>query len=268
MPGLGPGFVIVVLGFILALARKYIPAAATIELSADERNAVATSHWWFPNFAMVAFGAIFAYISYILLIAINRYLAASDGSPEMILWPQSAIWWFFPGLVALALSWDVTTILYGLAGHPLEARLYRFESSRQAGFDTTKLSRWLIVVIMVPVGIGTLLALPEHVSLGQDEIHDCGFAFARCEVFRYRDARRMTVIDGYRMRDGKLDPRAGIVIDFADGRRWSSANTGDFQRNVDANLKAFLAGKISLPFGHAETEKDIPPFGDEPKAKP
>jgi hypothetical protein len=50
----------------------------------------------------------------------------------------------------------------------------------------------------------------------------------------------MTVIDGFRQRDGKLVKRAGIVLDFADGRRWSSAAISNFEPNVDPELLKYI----------------------------
>lgn len=71
----------------------------------------------------------------------------------------------------------------------------------------------------------------------------------------------MTEIEGFRDRDGKLNRRAGIVVDFADGRRWSSAGTGDFHDGVDPALVAFLRKRIRLPLEQAQTEVDIPKAG-------
>lgn len=70
----------------------------------------------------------------------------------------------------------------------------------------------------------------------------------------------MTIIEGFRNRDGKLTRRAGIVIDFSDGNRWSSADYGDFRAGVDPALADFLQGKTHLDYDYAETEADIPPL--------
>jgi hypothetical protein len=68
----------------------------------------------------------------------------------------------------------------------------------------------------------------------------------------------MTQIEGFRDRDGKLSRRAGIVVDFADGRRWSSADTGDFRDSVYPALLACLTERSRLPLEQAQTEVDIP----------
>jgi hypothetical protein len=68
----------------------------------------------------------------------------------------------------------------------------------------------------------------------------------------------MTLVEGFRDRDGRLRPRAGIVLDFADGRRWSSADMGDFRNSVDPALSTYLVERTGLPLEHAETASDIP----------
>ena len=70
----------------------------------------------------------------------------------------------------------------------------------------------------------------------------------------------MTIIEGFRTRDGKLTRRAGIVIDFADGRRWSSADVGDFSERVESTLEELLENKTRLGYNYSQTEADIPPL--------
>ena len=96
-----------------------------------------------------------------------------------------------------------------------------------------------------------------HDTLHDREIRANGFAWRNRSAYRYSDAWRMTTIDGFRSRDGKFTPRAGVVLDFADGRRWSSADSGDFRKVVDPKLVDFLQQKTGLSVQHAETKSDI-----------
>ena len=116
----------------------------------------------------------------------------------------------------------------------------------------------MALVIAAPIGLLTVLALPMHTALRHQDIRACGYGWKKCETFDYSKAVRMTRIDGFRDRDGTLHSRAGIVVDFADGRRWPSADTGDFSKNVDPALLAFLVERTRLPLGKAEAELDIP----------
>src|SRR5262249_52108949 len=114
------------------------------------------------------------------------------------------------------------------------------------------------LVIAAPIGVFTILALPMHASLRHQDIRVCGYGWAGCTTFDYSAVVRMTEIKGFRGRDGKLHLRAGIVLDFADGRRWSSADMGDFHDSVDPRLSDFLLKRTGLPLGQADAEIDIP----------
>jgi hypothetical protein len=249
---------------VLALARKYmaVSVARPSERSHSraELDARFISDQWIVGLQMAVVGVVFAWVTHEALLWTNRYLSKGDGGVEFHLWPQSAIWWFFPGFGALCLCWEITLRLWALFGHKEAARLYNYWSNLKNGFDGVKLLRWMAILVLLPSGILTILALPMRCSLREIDLRDCGYAFAGCKVYRYSDARRMTIIEGWRNRDGKLTRRAGIVIDFNDGRRWSSADIGDFLARPDPALVEFLKKKTGLPYEHAETEDDIPPL--------
>ena len=252
---------------VFALARKYMPpAAAKISeqnFSRGDLDARFRGIQWIVAGGMVVVGIIFGVGMHAAFAGLNRYIATSDGQAEFLLWPQSAIWWFFPGFGALTLSWEITLQIWSILGGRQDASLYGYWSNLKAGFDCTRILRWMTILITVPIGILTVLALSEHTALNQEEIRDCGYAFASCKTYRYADARRMTIIQGFRDRDSKLVRRAGILIDFNDGRRWSSADRGDFNSQIDPALKAFLETKIHLPYSYAQAEEDIPRFANQ-----
>jgi len=254
--------------FVLAVARRYMPVASVKpperKYSREELDVRFSSTQWVVGISMVVVGVFFAFATYAALKGVNRYLATADGRSQFLLWPQSAMWWFLPGFGALALSWGITLRLWALFGHREDAELYNYWSSLKSGFDSPKLLRWLTIFVVLPAGVLSILALSMHISLTQNEIRDCGFAFARCKIYRYADARRMTIVDGFRDRDGKLNRRAGIVIDFVDGRRWSSADNSEITERVDPALLEFLKDRIPLPFNYAQTEVDIPRLNTGP----
>jgi hypothetical protein len=206
---------------------------------------------------MALVGLVFAWSTHALLVLLSRYYAISQGGSGPWLSPQTAIWWFFPGFGAVALCYELTLQLWSAIGDRREAALYDFWNSRKAGFDCRRVLRWMGLVVALPIGVLTALALPMHATLGQDEIVDCGYGFSPCKGYRYADARRMTEVEGFRDRNGNLTNRAGIVIDFSDGRRWSSAEWGNFGRSVDPGLVKFLKVKTGLQLEHAASESDI-----------
>jgi hypothetical protein len=249
--------------FVLSLLRKYVPPAtehfgkryALAEL--DLRFATTK---WIVGSSMLLVGVVFAVASYSILATASRLLASPHATSEFVLLPQNATWWFFPLFGALGLMWPITRWLWSIFGDRDEVDLYSYWSSLKSGYDAEKASRFLEMFLVLPVGILTVLALSMHTSFTRTEIRDCAYAFAPCKTLPYVNARSMTVIDGYRNRSGELEHQAGIVIDFSDGRRWSSAEIGDVKDRVDPGLKQFLQDKIHLPYAHAETAADIPPL--------
>ena len=57
----------------------------------------------------------------------------SDGPADFRIWPQSAIWWFFPGFGALTLSWEITLQLWSHLGNRDDASLYAYWSNQRTG---------------------------------------------------------------------------------------------------------------------------------------
>jgi hypothetical protein len=249
---------------VFALARKYMPAKASRapkqDYSLSDLELRFSGTQWIVAVSMVIVGFLFAIGAHAAIVGLNRAIAAADGPARIYLWPQSAIWWFFPGIGALALSWEITLQIWSALGGREDASLYAQWTSLKAGFDSTRILRWMAVLIALPIGILTVLELSVHTALTQEEIRDCGYAFGSCKIYRYADAQRKTIIDGFRDRDSKLIRRAGIVIDFKDGRRWSSASIGDFSAHIDPALEGILEDRIHLPYNYAQTEEDISPL--------
>lgn len=231
----------------------------------------ATTRWAF-YLGMIVVGVVLALATHAALVRANRYLASLDGHAQFVIFPQSAVWWFLPGFAAMTLAFEICLQLWSIFGDRREADLYGYWSglsvrlrymSAPADLDVRKILRWMALLIVLPIAILTFLALSVHTTLRQDAIRNCGYAFRPCSTYLYADATRMTIIDGFRTRDGKLTRRAGVVVDFDDGRRWSSADFGDFDTDVDPSLKALLQNRTGLPYNYAQTENDIPPLQKE-----
>lgn len=244
----------------IALARRYLPASAEpprTKLSVEDLSARFRTKRWIVTTGMVLVGISFASSTHAILVWLNRYNSVSQSPEGLRLWPQTAIWWFFPVFGSFTFSWELTLLLWGAFGDREEVELYDYWNSLKAGFNCTRGLRWMALLIALPVGVLTALAIPMHATLRQNDILDCGYAFTPCQTYRYNEARRMTQVEGFRSRDGKLNARAAIIVDFKDGRRWSSGAWGNFSRSVDPELIAFLESSTGLQLGHAATEKDI-----------
>jgi hypothetical protein len=247
---------------VFALARRYYPAKSANEFASthsiedlDSRFALTQ---WMVGFAMVLIGGAIAWATHAVLVNLNRFVATLEGPSEFVLLPQTAIWWFLPGFAAVTLAWQVTLGVWSSTGDKKEVELYNYWTITKAGFDSTRILRIMAVVIVLPIAILTALDIPQHVALRGDEIRARGYGLRSVQSYRYSDARRVTIIKGFRNRDGKMTRRAGVVLDFSDGRRWSSADIGDFEPIVDPRLVSFLQAKVGFQPEYADTEADIP----------
>ncbi len=221
---------------------------------------------------MITVGLVFLIGSWFALSRINLLLTTADGPATFQFLPQPAIWWFFPGFGAIALCWELTLLIWALFGDGATVNLFSNWTNQSpvfwgrasyTGMDSRKVLRWLALVIALPIGIFTVLALNMHASVGPDAVRDCGYAFRPCVVYSLADVSRITQIAGFRTRDGKLVNRPGVVLDFKGGRRWSSADWGDVGDSIDPALTTFLEAKTGLPLSLAETENDIPSVSTE-----
>jgi hypothetical protein len=233
-----------------ALARKYMPAKAKGQISdrpyVNHREESFSSTQWIVGGATALVITGFVFLTHALLVYLSRRYAALDGPAAIRLFPQTTVWWFFPGFCAFAIGYEIVLQIWSRFTDDGSADRYSAWSNAKAGFDGRRLLRWMALVIAAPIGIFTLLELPVHVSLGEQSIVDHGYGVTRSEIYRYDAARRLTIIDGFKNRDGTLVPRAGIVLDFDDGRRWSSARSGDFKKQVDPALLEFLVQRTRL----------------------
>lgn len=219
--------------------------------------------------AMIAIAIVFLFGTWAILVGLNNFLANLDGAATFRFFPQSAIWWFLPGFGALALSWEFTLQLWAVFGDRSAVNLFSdwtnqstsfWGASSFTGMDSRKVLRWLALIIVLPVGFFTVLALNMNAGVGPQVIRDCGYAFKPCTVYPLSNVRRITLVEGFRNTDGSFTRQAGIVLDFKNERRWSTTDWGESQDHVDPALLEFLKKKTGLPLNVAVTEKDIPPL--------
>ena len=244
----------------LGLFRRYLPTHRTdpqrqLDLQGDVED------FTYANVAvyatMIVVGIAFALLSYKGLVWCNRQFAEAHGPAVFQLLPQRAIWWFFPGFGALCLSWEITLFFWSLFAGRSKVTRFSDWSSERAGYDCTRVLRWMALLIVLPIGVATLLALPIHSTLTDSEIIVGHYARLTREHLPYSQARRLMLVDGFRSREGKFTHRAEVILDFAYGTRWRSAENRDFTSKPDPGLAEFLAKKTGLPLEHAATEDDF-----------
>jgi hypothetical protein len=256
--------VIVPVAVVLALTllRKYLPVAragrsrftTTPEMPIEPSQGAK----WLVGTSMLLVGLAIAYGGYKSLLYLNQYFAHREGPANFQLLPSTAIWCFLPGFAALALPWEIVLQIWQRFGDRQKAWQYASWSSAKSGFDCTRALRWMAVIILVPIALFTIPAIPMHTTLHDNEMHIREYAGTRTLHYRYNQAQRLFVEDGLRDRSGKFTPRAEIVVDFADGRRWGSADNRDFVAHVEPGLGEFFVEKTGLPLNHVKANVDLP----------
>ncbi len=237
-----PAIVLTVFALALYFPAKPAREFGTVYSTEGLNIRFSSKHWLFGG-GMVLAGTAIAVATHFFLASLNRLGAVLDGPAEQVLAPQSAIWWPLPVFAGIVLAWETTLGLWSLLGDKKEAALYVYWTMATAGFDAVRVLRLMIVGIAIPGAILTLLAVPEHDALGHEDIRARRYGFSAAKIYRYSEGRRMTVIQGFRDRRGKLVQRAGIVLEFADGRRWSSADISHFKPSVDQALFNYIKMK-------------------------
>ena len=201
---------------LFVLARRHFPAKIGQEENADSiarLNHRFKRTQWRIGASMLFIAIAAGWTGYAFLTGLNRLFAALDGPSAFVLLPQTAIWWFLPGFTGLILTWEITVGAFAWVGGKKNAELYRYWSEAKTGIDATRILRLIALAVVLPIGILTALALPEHDLLQNTGILSRGYAFGKT-TYSYKDAIRMTTIEGFRKRDGGLTRRAGIVLGF------------------------------------------------------
>ena len=248
-----PAAVIAVLG----LLRRYLPARAA--RSAQHSRVI--EDFSGVNVAvygcMIVVGITFVLFMHWALVAGNRYFAKADGPGAFVFFPSGAIWWFLPGFGALCLTWELTLFICSIfAGREKITRFIDWTNER-AGYDSTRALRWMALLLVLPIGVASVLAIPLHSTLRDSDIVVGRYAKLARQNLVYSQANRLAVVDGFRNRDGRFTPRAEVILDFTDGTRWRSADNADFAKDVDPGLVEFLARKTGLVVERAQTEADL-----------
>ena len=213
-------------------------------------------------------GAMWALaIGFVLLFFVlrgaNRWWTSLDGSSILTQYAPSVIWCFFPGFAALAVPWPLTVWYLRRIGRWQEADSIQDAADSKSGMNTFQVMKWLSICLVAPIGLFTLLAIPIHLSITASEVRIGHYASLRSEVFNLKQVRRLTIVDGYRLRDGSFHPAKDVVIDFTDGRRLHGNQAGDGGTSIPGDIMQLLIEKTGLIPDHAETEEDIPVFRAE-----
>jgi hypothetical protein len=256
----GPALVPVAVLVVFRRLRAYFPAPGTTDrspsLSAGEPAPEFKDLNWTVGVAMLPVEIGFGFGSYQSLILANRLFAEADGPTRFQLLPTKILWIFFPLFGALSLTWEITQHLFWF-GDKESASRYAQWTHEKAGFNSTRVLRWMALVIALPIAVATVLALPMRSSLRDNDMIIRSYGLRSGRHYLYSQARRLAALNGFRTREGKFQPRAEILVQFSDGFCWHSADNQDFTATVDPRLLAFLQQNTRIPLEEAQTEADL-----------
>ena len=206
---------------------------------------------------MLGVGVLLA-SSFYLLRAANHLWAEADGVAILHVYAPSAIWFFFPLFAALCIPWPLTVWLLRRAGRTDEADSASSASSEKVGFDSFKVMKWFSIGVTGPIAFFTVLAIPMHLSIRNSEVRVGHYASLRTEVFPLNQAKRATLVDGYRLRDGSFQQKRDLYLDFADGRRLDVNAAGDGGSQISDGAVELLLAKTGLSLAHVSTRDELP----------
>jgi hypothetical protein len=207
--------------------------------------------------AMWALGLGLA-LCFFLLRGANNFWARLDGPADLTVCATPWVWCFLPLFAALATPWPLTVWYLRRVGRKDEADSISDAADLKGGIDSFRVMKWLNIGVVGPIAFFTLLAIPIHFSIGDSEARLGHYASVRTERFPFSEARRATLIDGYRLRDGSFHRGKDIVIDFADGRRLFGNAVGDGGTDVPNNVVQLLLAKTGLHPARVQTVQEIP----------
>lgn len=210
--------------------------------------------------AMWSLGVGFALLFFAFRGA-NHWWAALSGTSILTQYATPVIWCFFPGFAALAVPWPLTVWYLRKVGRWEEADGIEDAADSKGGMNSFRIMKWLSLGLVAPIGVFTLLAIPIHLSISDLDVRVGHYASFHTEVFPLSQARRLTIVDGYRQRDGQFHPAKDVIIDFADGRRLRGNQVGDGGSAIRDDVIQVLIARTGLTPQHAEAAEGIPAIG-------
>ena len=196
-------------------------------------------------------------LSFFVLRAANHFWASLDGPLVLTQFPTSVTWCFLPGLAALSIPWPFTVWYLRKVGRWEEADSIEDASDQKGGMDSYRSLKWISIGLVGPIACLTLLAVPIHLSIRNDEVRVGHYASFRSEVFPFEEARRLTIVDGYKQNETVCEA-ADVLIDFADGRRVRANQVGDGGTCVRSDVMQMLIKRSGLRPAHAATADEVP----------
>jgi hypothetical protein len=250
----------VMVALVLALFRTMAPPRARmVSHRYDESQIPERLPSGMIGSAMWSLAIVLALLFFVLR-GMNHLWASFEGPSILTQYAPHVIWCFLPGFAAVTIPWPFTVLYLRKVRRWEEADSIEDAADRKSGMNSFRVMKWLSVGMVSPIALFTLLAVPIHLSISDSEVRVGHYASVVTERFPLNDARRLTIVDGYRLRDGSIHPAKDVIIDFADGRRLRANQVGDGGTNIRNDVMQLLIAKTGLTPEHASTSDEVPLF--------
>lgn len=250
-----PQFLVVfAVSLSFALFRRFAPRNSAEEHVSDNGKrlpyGVAGACMWFLGIAIVV-GGFFA------LRTANHLLSFPDHNTLFVAYPPQVIWMFLPGFAALAIPWVFTLWLLRHFGYAGQAAEIVEDANQKGGFNAERVMTWLIWIVVVPIGLFTLPAIPMHLAVKSDQALLTHYGHIFPDRFYFSDARHAYWVEGYYGRDGRFISFPDLLITFVDGRRLHANSVGDGGSPESSKLMNLLLTRSGLTAVTVKTKNEI-----------
>lgn len=237
--------------------RKF-PAQTSASLTREEMATPLSGRWTFLS------NALTIVIGVILFLAVvngarfvNSVWATSHGPSAFLLTPTNWWWYIYGGFAGLCLGCPLATMSLRKVMDRKSWEILLAQQNQKAGFDCNKAMRWLAYLVLVPYTALFLPSLGCHARFSTNEIGIQGYLDWKEARYAYSDVTRLALIDGWLNRSGefKSDPR--LLIDFRDGKRWTTRDGFRDPEPVRRDLLDYLIAHIEVGLTHVRTEQSL-----------
>jgi hypothetical protein len=254
-----PFFIVIGIRLLSNYFKKRYPATVVASQNAEMSK---SSYIFWPALGLVMMFSVAGLVAFAIAYcvhAFNRLMSLSHGPSNFLLTPTWAWWFLYAMFGALSFSYfpSLQIIRRTMGGKKFAAYMQR--GSRVSGYDGTRAMRFLALVIMVPYTAFFVPSLGCHTRFSESEIGIQRYAEITERKYSYSQVRSIALVQGYKLRSGEFQNDPRLVVDFEDGRRWTSREGFRDSEEPNKQLISFLEFRTGKHVQSATLENDLHP---------
>jgi len=235
------------------------PAQTPTAVTREEMATPISGSWTFLSNALTVANGVVLFLAVVNgARLINRIWGASHGPYAFLLTPSNVWWYLYGGFFGLCLGWPLATMILRKMMDRKTWEIWLAQQNQKAGFDCSKAMRWLAYLILVPYTALFLPSLGCHARFSTDEIGIQGYLDWNEARHAYSDVTRVALIDGWLDRSGVFNSDPRILIDFHDGKRWTTRDGFRDPEPVRKDLLDYLISHTGVGLTHVRIEQSLP----------